>query len=67
MSRAKLTSSLPPTPCTPDMRAKVEQMSKDKGVSLAEIQRDAIALFLAKNDRKSINSVKKSIGQGVQS
>jgi dsDNA-binding SOS-regulon protein len=67
MSRAKLTSSLPPTPCTPDMRARVEKISKDKGVSLAEIQRDAIALFLAKSERKSISTVKKSINQGVQS
>lgn len=67
MSRRKLTSSLPPTPCTPDMRAKVEQISKDKGVSLAEIQRDAITLFLARNERQTIKNVKKSISQGVQS
>lgn len=45
--RKYYTSQLPATPCTTDMRKKMESVALSKGVSLAEIQRVAIDIFLS--------------------
>lgn len=42
-----LTAQLPPTPCIPEMRDQVVELAAKKGWSLAEVQRNAIALFLS--------------------
>lgn len=49
-----LTKQLPPTPCTPEMRNKIEQMAHETGRSLADLQREAMSLFLARNYSKTI-------------
>lgn len=69
MSRkAKLTAQLPSTPCTPEMREKVVKISDELGISIAEIQRDAISLFLSKlGSKRTINDSNAHKRQGVQS
>jgi len=43
----RLDASLPPTSCTVKMREQIIKIAKEEGVSLAEVQRHALALFLA--------------------
>ncbi len=43
------TEFLPSTPCTTQMREQLVNIARSQGVSIAEIQRNAYALFLAKN------------------
>lgn len=45
---------LPATPCDAEMRAKMETRAAAMGVSLAEVQRNAFALFLGRSANKSI-------------
>lgn len=52
--RKKLIDRLPQTPCTPEMKAAVLAIAESQGRSIADIQRDAITLFLRKNGTKSI-------------
>lgn len=50
-----LTKQLPSTPCTPDMREAMLAISQSENKSLAEVQREAFALFLrifGSNDTK---------------
>jgi len=54
--RKLLTCWLPPTPCTPDMREQMVNLANESGRSLADLQRNAIALFLQNNDRTSISN-----------
>lgn len=54
--KAVMIASLPPTPCTPQMREKMLEVADREGVSIAEIQRSAFSLFLASFDTKSINT-----------
>lgn len=51
-----LIAQLPPTPCTPEMRQDMVNVADARGVSIAELMREAISLFLTKNDRKSLIS-----------
>jgi hypothetical protein len=51
MARKKvMTVQLPPTTCTPEMRAQVVEVADRRGVSIADVVRDAITLFLHKDD-----------------
>jgi len=43
----RLTAFLPPTPCTQEMREKVAGVAKQENVSMAEITRAALSLFLS--------------------
>lgn len=57
MARQKvLVDQLPPTPCTPDMRRQIVEISDNQGVSIAEVMRSAISLFLSKNVCQTHNS-----------
>lgn len=40
------TEQLPATPCTPQMRGSLQEIALAQGKSMAEIQRQAVALFL---------------------
>lgn len=57
MARQKvLVDQLPPTPCTPDMRRRIVEISDKQGVSIAEVMRSAISLFLSENvPQRNIN------------
>lgn len=44
---ARLTAFIPPTPCTQDMREEVEKVAKKEGVSIAQIMRASVSLFLS--------------------
>ena len=46
----KLTERMPATPCSPEMRAAMEKIARERGIALAELQREAVALFLSKID-----------------
>lgn len=59
--KARLTKFLPSTPCTPDMRTKMLDLAHERGVSLAEIQREAFSLFLSENYSIAIDYSRKSI------
>lgn len=58
--RKKLNSILPGTPCTAELRAKVEAYAQKEQCSIAEVQRAAIEFFLAldvtQNDKTVIRS-----------
>ena len=49
-----LSDFLPSTPCTPEMRNQVVEVAQKTWKSLAEIQREAIDLFLSGNYSKTI-------------
>lgn len=53
--RPVLTAQLPPTPCTPEMRKDVVGLAEKQNITIAEIQRQAFALFLRVNDTNCIN------------
>lgn len=53
--KRKLSSQLPPTPVTPEMREQVIKYATSRGVSVAEIQREALAIFLRRNVSKANN------------
>jgi hypothetical protein len=49
-----MVAYLPVTPCTMDMKDRMLKIASDKGISLAELQREAFRVFLTKSDTKSI-------------
>ncbi len=51
--RPRYIAQLPATPCTPQMREQMVEIAERRGVSLAEVQREAYSFFLAHDDRKS--------------
>lgn len=56
-SRAKMTSQLPATPVTPEMRDSVVAIADREKRSISDIVRQAISLFLSNSDSKAINIV----------
>lgn len=60
-----LVSRLPATPCTPEMRKSMEELAAKQGVSLADIQREAVSLFLRSTDTLCITS--DTQGSGLKS
>jgi len=59
-SRRKIhyPAQLPPTPCTRDMRERIVRVADERAISIAEVQREAFALFLSSID--NINNTKSS-------
>lgn len=53
-TKRRMSASLPRTPCTPELRDRMVTYAAKEGRSLTDIQRDAIALFLSKNDTQSV-------------
>ena len=62
--KAGLTAQLPATPCTPEMREKVVALSENASVSIAEIQRLALAFFLSQDDSSTKQIVSKTNRRG---
>lgn len=58
--KRKLSSQLPPTPVTPEMREQVVNYAAVKGVSVAEIQREALTIFLRRNVSKTSDNTSKT-------
>lgn len=56
-TKAPMTAFLPATPCSEEMRAELVKLAKRERKSLAELQRTAISLFLAKSARSATKSV----------
>lgn len=54
--KKKFHTSLPSLPCTNEMRQAVIEVAEDRNLNLVDVMREAISLFLLKNDTKSINS-----------
>jgi hypothetical protein len=57
MARTKnavLTAWLSATPCTPEMRQDVIAVASQRNLSVAEVQRQAISLFLSTADRHPV-------------
>lgn len=44
--RERLTASIPRCPVTPTMRRNLEKLSKNTGIPMVELQRQAMSLFL---------------------
>jgi hypothetical protein len=59
--KAKYESMLPATPCSPELRKQIEQAAKQRGVSIAEIQREAFTFFLSGNYSQTIVSNSQTI------
>lgn len=59
--RKKYTAQLPPTPVTPQMRERVESFAQEMRLSLSEVQREALSLFLSKNDSKKVKNASKTV------
>jgi dsDNA-binding SOS-regulon protein len=58
--KARYTQFLPSTPCKPEMRDEMLELARKKGVSLAELQREAFSLFLSQNYSNAIDNSRKS-------
>jgi len=57
---AQLTAELPPMRCTPELRDRIVAIADRERISIAEVQRQALSLFLTERDRESIAQTTKS-------
>lgn len=57
MSRARHTENLPPTPVPPEVRQAVVDYADKNRVSMSEVVRRALSLFLSADVSNSHNSV----------
>lgn len=46
-TKRRMSAFLPPTPCTQDMRTKLVAVAEEQGKSIAQVQREAVSLFLS--------------------
>lgn len=53
--RVRFDAQLPATPCTPEMRKRIQELAQREGMSMAEIQRAALSLFLSAADNSVIS------------
>jgi hypothetical protein len=51
VKRVRFDALLPATPCSAEMREKMQQLAQREGASLAELQRSAFSLFLSESDK----------------
>lgn len=56
----RFTTSLPATPCTEVMRAKILNLAEEQEVSLAQLQRSAFNLFLSTQGITQDNDLRRS-------
>ena len=54
-TKKRMDHQLPPTPCTQQMRESLIRIAERQGRSIADLQREAIALFLSKFDSHTIS------------
>lgn len=64
--RNRFTASLPPTPCTPEMRERMVAIADQEGKSLADLQRSAMTLFLLRSVSFTEKMVSKTVGDNVE-
>lgn len=57
---AQLTAQLPPLRCTPELKDQVVAFADRERISIGEVQRQSLSLFLAARDRESIAQTKNS-------
>lgn len=55
VKRVRFDATLPATPCTPEMREKMQEVAQREEMSLAEVQRAAFSLFLSEIDNSVIS------------
>lgn len=55
----KFTTQLPATPCSDQMKDEVFKLAESRNISVAQLQRSALALFLAQN----VSLTNKKIGK----
>lgn len=60
-TKKRMDQQLPPTPCTQAMRESLIKIAEKEGRSIADLQREAIALFLSNFDTDSIRISRHSI------
>lgn len=54
--KRQFTVLLPATPCNVELRDRILQVADNRGMSIAEVQREAFSLFLAEIDKRLSNS-----------
>lgn len=62
-TKKRMDQQLPPTPCTQKMRESLIKIAEREGRSIADLQREAISLFLSGFDTNSIRVNRDSINQ----
>lgn len=60
-TKRPMSAFLPPTPCLPEMRERLLSEAKRQGKSIAELQREAVSLFLSRIDSNCIKDVSEVI------
>lgn len=53
-TKRRMAALLPPTPCTKEMRERLVEVAGKQGKSIAQIQREAVTLFLSRFYTESI-------------
>lgn len=61
--KPRFTVQLSPVFCTPEMKDQIIDYAQTHNLSLSEVQRRALALFLGENYRKSIVDQPKTIDE----
>lgn len=62
----RYTARLPATPCTIDMRQAICSLAKSQGITVAQLQRNIIQLFLAEYVSKANKEYSKADTQSVE-
>mgnify|MGYP000411161421 CR=1 FL=1 len=57
--KPRFNAQLPATPCTEEMRVRVVEIARRRGMSLAEVQRAALSFFLDRDGDDS-DAIKRS-------
>ena len=64
--KPRFVSQLSPVFCTPEMKDQVIEYARQHNLSLSEVQRQALALFLGENYSKSIVDQPKTIEEEAE-
>lgn len=63
---AQFSAFIPAAACTAKMRARFDQVAEKEGMSYAEVVREALTFFLAKDDRKSYTKNRKTADRDTE-